>query len=91
MRLSASIARRQRCALNRRPHCAPAGAGLDPSRNRSGHPKSTRRQPVSSSTNSMSKTAFRGAVPLSEHPDKLFWTVEGFVAASQDPGHRSPG
>jgi len=36
---------------------------------------------VSSSTSSTSRTA-SGGVPLSEHPDKMFWTVEAFVAAS---------
>ena len=25
---------------------------------------------------------FPGGVPISEHPDKMFWTVEAFVAAS---------
>src|ERR1700709_2515752 len=28
------------------------------------------------------ENCFPGGVPLSEHPDKAFWTVEAFVAAS---------
>jgi phenylpyruvate tautomerase PptA (4-oxalocrotonate tautomerase family) len=28
------------------------------------------------------ENCFPGGVPLSEHPDKVFWTVEAFVAAS---------
>ena len=28
------------------------------------------------------ENCFPGGVPLSEHPDKMFWTVEAFVAAS---------
>src|ERR1700735_1246961 len=28
------------------------------------------------------ENCFPGGVPLSEHPEKMFWTVEAFVAAS---------
>src|ERR1700722_6462403 len=28
------------------------------------------------------ENCFPGGVPLTEHPDKMFWTVEAFVAAS---------
>jgi phenylpyruvate tautomerase PptA (4-oxalocrotonate tautomerase family) len=29
------------------------------------------------------ENCFPGGVPLSEHPDEVFWTVEAFVAVSQ--------
>ena len=58
-----------------------AGARPDPSGDRSGH-RNRHGGNRLILQRARRRTAFPGGVPRSQHPDRMFWTVEAFVAAS---------